>query len=111
MRPWLEEARANDRGRAAMWQATLHNQPMGRPPAGVVSFGLAVAASTRDEEVWRRVANVMMMLKGPATLYADDEIRARIGKVLAAGPPPQLPGATRAELIKAVTTAAQVPAG
>lgn len=111
MRPWLEEAKANDRGRAAMWQATLRGEPPQRPPAGVISFGLAVAASTRDEEVWRRVANVMMMLQPPTALYADDEIRARIGKVLAAGPPPQLPGASRAELVEAVINAASAPIG
>jgi 2-polyprenyl-6-methoxyphenol hydroxylase-like FAD-dependent oxidoreductase len=106
MRPWLEEAKANDRGRAALWQATLEGRPPQRPPAGVVSFGLAVAASSRDEEIWRRVANVMMMLQPPSTLYADDEVRARIGKVLAGGPPPQLPGASRPELVAAVAAAA-----
>jgi 2-polyprenyl-6-methoxyphenol hydroxylase-like FAD-dependent oxidoreductase len=109
MRPWLEEAKANDRGRAALWQATLRGEPPQRPPAGVVNFGLAVAASVRDEEVWRRVANVMMMLRPPATLYADDEVRARIGKVLAAGPPPQLPGASRAQLVEAVNRAVSAP--
>jgi 2-polyprenyl-6-methoxyphenol hydroxylase-like FAD-dependent oxidoreductase len=105
MRPWLEEAIANDRGRAAMWQATLDGQPPSRPPAGMVTFGAAVAASTRDAEVWRRVANVMMMLAPPAALYADPEIGARIGRVLSEGPPPQLPGASRAELVAAVTGA------
>jgi hypothetical protein len=105
VRPWYEEALANDRGRAGMWEATLRGQPMGRPPAGVITFGLAVAASTQDAEVWRRVANVMMMLAGPHTLYADQEIAQRIGRVLAGGPPPQLPGATRADLVAAVSAA------
>ena len=105
MRPWVEEAKANDRGRAAMWQATLNGEPPQRPPAGIVTFGLAVAASTRDEEIWRRVANVMMMLQPPAALYADDDIRARIGKALSGGPPPQLPGASRAQLVEAVAAA------
>jgi 2-polyprenyl-6-methoxyphenol hydroxylase-like FAD-dependent oxidoreductase len=105
MRPWLEEAIANDRGRAGMWEATLRGQASQRPPAGMVTFGSAVAASTKDEEVWRRVANVMMMLDQPAALYADEQIRSRIGRALAAGPPPQLPGAGRAELIAAVSGA------
>ncbi|MEV6848462.1 FAD-dependent oxidoreductase [Actinoplanes sp. NPDC051411] len=105
MRPWLEEAKANDRGRAGLWQATLEGRPPQRPPAGLVTFGLAVAAASQDEEVWRRVANVMMMLQPPSTLYADDDVRARIGKVMAGGPPPQLPGASRAELVAAVEAA------
>ena len=111
MRPWYEEAIANDRGRARLWEATLHGEPMGRPPMGVVTFGVAVAASTLDEEVWRRVANVMMMLAPPAALYADPEIAARIGKALSAGgPPPQLPGASRADLVSVVREAAGLQA-
>jgi 2-polyprenyl-6-methoxyphenol hydroxylase-like FAD-dependent oxidoreductase len=105
VRPWFEEAVANDRGRAGMWEAALHGQAPQRPPAGLVTFGLAVAASTADEVVWRRVANVMMMLAPPRALYGDDEIRERVGKVLAGGPPPQLPGASRSDLIAAVATA------
>ncbi|HEX4721460.1 MAG TPA: tryptophan 7-halogenase [Pseudonocardiaceae bacterium] len=102
VRPWYEEALANDRGRAGMWEAALHGAPMGRPPAGVVTFGVAVAASTMDADVWRRVANVMMMLAEPGALYADREIGQRIGRALASGPPPQLPGASRADLVAAV---------
>jgi 2-polyprenyl-6-methoxyphenol hydroxylase-like FAD-dependent oxidoreductase len=105
VKPWWEEAMANDRGRAAMWEATLAGRPPQRPPAGVVTFGVAVAASTRDQEIWRRIANEMMMLVPPAALYADPEIAARIGKVFAAGPPPQLPGASRDDLINAVNAA------
>ncbi|HEX5402935.1 MAG TPA: FAD-dependent monooxygenase [Pseudonocardiaceae bacterium] len=103
VRPWWKEAVANDRERAAMWEATLQSRPPQRPPSGKVTFGLAVAASTRDEEVWRRVANVMMMLKPPSALYGDDEVRDRVGRALSAGPPPQLPGANRADLLDAVT--------
>ncbi|ONI87890.1 hypothetical protein ALI144C_08110 [Actinosynnema sp. ALI-1.44] len=103
VRPWYEEAVANDRGRAALWEATVQGRQPQRPPAGVVTFGTAVAAASQDEEVWRRVANVMMMLKPPSALYADDEIRARVGKVLSGGPPPQLPGASRADLLAAVS--------
>ena len=104
--PWWEEAVANDRGRAALWEATLAGRPPQRPPAGVVTFGTAVAASTQDEVVWRRIASEMMMLVPPAALYADQEIAGRVGRVLAAGPPPQLPGATRADLRNAVAGAA-----
>jgi flavin-dependent dehydrogenase len=107
VRPWFEEAKLNDFGRAMMWEATLNGRPPQRPPAGIVTFGLAVAASIKDEEVWRRVANVMMMLKPPAALYADEDIKGRIGRVLAGGPPPQLPGATREQLVEAVTKAAE----
>jgi 2-polyprenyl-6-methoxyphenol hydroxylase-like FAD-dependent oxidoreductase len=80
MRPWWEEAVANDRGRAGLWHATLAGQAPQRPPAGMVTFGLAVAASTQDAEVWRRVANVMMMLAPPGALYADEDIRQRVGR-------------------------------
>ncbi|HUY45924.1 MAG TPA: FAD-dependent oxidoreductase [Streptosporangiaceae bacterium] len=112
LQPWWEEAVGSDRGRAGLWEAALHGRPPQRPPAGVVTFGLAVAASTQDEEVWRRVANVMMMLKPPGALYADDEIRDRVWAVLAGGPPPQLPGASRAELVTAVSdVVARQPAG
>ncbi|HEX4831660.1 MAG TPA: FAD-dependent oxidoreductase [Trebonia sp.] len=105
VRPWLEEAIANDRDRATLWEATLAGRPLGRPPAGVISFGLAVAASTQDEVIWRRIANVMMMLAEPPALYADREIGMRIGKVLSSGPPPRLPGASRADLVSAISGA------
>lgn len=107
--PWFEEARANDRGRAALWEATVRGEDPPRPPEDVVTFGLAVAASTRDEHVWRRVANVMMMLSPPSSLYADDDMRHRIGRALADGPPPQLPGADRVELRNAVAGASPEP--
>lgn len=105
MRPWFEEAVANDHGRAGLWEATLAGRPPMRPPAGVVTFGAAVAASTQDEEIWRRIANEMMMLVPPASLYADPDIAQRIGRVFAAGPPPQLPGASRADLIQSIAGA------
>ncbi|WP_040405559.1 FAD-dependent oxidoreductase [Amycolatopsis nigrescens] len=105
LRPWWEEAVMNDRGRAALWEATVNGEQPQRPPAGIVNFGMAVAASTKDQEIWRRVANVMMMLKTPDTLYADDEIKQRVGKALAGGPPPQLPGACRSDLVEVVAKA------
>lgn len=105
VRPWYEEALANDRGRAMLWEATVSGRQPQRPPAGVVTFGLAVAAASQDEEIWRRVANVMMMLRPPSALYADDEIRQRVGRVLSGGPPPQLPGASRPDLLAAITAA------
>lgn len=103
--PWLGEAIANDRGRAGMWEAVAAGQPPRMPPPGVVHFGAAVAASTKDAEVWRRVAQVMMSLVSPAELYANAEMAQRIGKALAGGPPPQLPGASRADLIAAIEAA------
>lgn len=103
--PWLGEAIANDRGRAALWEAVAAGEPPRMPPPGVVHFGAAVAASVKDAEVWRRVAQVMMSLVSPAELYANEEMARRIGQALAGGPPPQLPGATRAELIAAITGA------
>jgi hypothetical protein len=48
----------------------------------------------------------MMTLVSPAELYANEEMAQRIGKALAGGPPPQLPGASRAELVAAITDAA-----
>ncbi len=102
VRPWYAEAVTNDLGRAMLWEATLAGRPLGRPPQGVITFGAAVAASTRDPEIWRRVARTMMMLAPPSTLYADPEIAARIGRALAGGPPPELPGATRDELLAAI---------
>jgi hypothetical protein len=101
--PWLGEAIANDRGRAALWEAVAAGQPPQMPPPGVVHFGVAVAASTKDVEVWRRVAHVMMSLTSPAELYANPEMAERIGRAMAGGPPPQLPGASRAELVAAIT--------
>jgi flavin-dependent dehydrogenase len=103
--PWLGEAIANDRGRAGLWEAVAAGQRPQMPPPGVVHFGAAVAASIKDVEVWRRVAHVMMSLTSPAELYANDEMAQRIGAALAGGPPPQLPGATRAELIAALDAA------
>jgi 2-polyprenyl-6-methoxyphenol hydroxylase-like FAD-dependent oxidoreductase len=103
--PWLGEAIANDRGRAGLWEAVAAGQRPQLPPPGVVHFGAAVAASISDVEVWRRVAHVMMSLTSPAELYANEEMAGRIGAALAGGPPPQLPGATRAELIAALEAA------
>lgn len=103
--PWLGEAIANDRGRAALWEAVAAGQRPQMPPPGVVHFGAAVAASTKDAEVWRRVAQVMMSLVSPAELYANEEMAGRIGAALAGGPPPQLPGASRADLVAAIAAA------
>lgn len=107
--PWLYEAIANDRGRAGLWEAVAAGERPQMPPPGVVHFGAAVAASIKDVEVWRRVAQVMMSLVSPAELYANEEMAQRIGKALAGGPPPQLPGASRPDLIAAITAAAAPP--
>jgi 2-polyprenyl-6-methoxyphenol hydroxylase-like FAD-dependent oxidoreductase len=103
--PWLGESIANDRGRAGLWSATVAGERPQMPPPGVVTFGAVVAASTKDVEIWRRVAQVMMSLVSPAELYANDEIKERVGRALAGGPPPQLPGASRADLVAAVRAA------
>jgi 2-polyprenyl-6-methoxyphenol hydroxylase-like FAD-dependent oxidoreductase len=103
--PWLGESIANDRGRAGLWEATVAGERPQQPPPGVLTFGAVVAASTKDAEIWRRVAQVMMSLVSPAELYANDEIRERVGRALAGGPPPQLPGASRADLVAAVRAA------
>jgi 2-polyprenyl-6-methoxyphenol hydroxylase-like FAD-dependent oxidoreductase len=103
--PFLGEAIANDRGRAGLWEAVAAGQRPQMPPPGVVHFGAAVAASVKDVEVWRRVAHVMMSLTSPAELYANEEMARRIGAALAGGPPPQLPGASRAELTAALAAA------
>jgi 2-polyprenyl-6-methoxyphenol hydroxylase-like FAD-dependent oxidoreductase len=110
LRPWLADAIANDRYRAELWQATLAGQPPPTPPAGTITPGAAAAAAAKDATVWRRLLTVLMMLAPPAALYDDPEIGARIGQALADGPPPQPPGASRAELIAAVV-GAQPPAG
>ena len=102
--PWLFESIANDRGRAGLWEATVKGERPQMPPPGIVTFGTAVAAASKDVEIWRRVAQVMMSLVSPAELYANDEIRERVGRALAGGgPPPQLPGASRADLVAAVS--------
>lgn len=106
VRPWFDEARLNDLGRRALWQATVEGRRPGRPPAGVVTFGAAVAASTVDETVWRQVARTMMMLAPPASLYADPGVGERIGRALAGGPPPALPGATRDRFVAAIAAVA-----
>jgi flavin-dependent dehydrogenase len=107
--PFLGEAIANDRGRAGLWEAVAAGQQPQMPPPGVVHFGAAVAASLKDVEVWRRVAHVMMSLTSPAELYANEEMAQRIGRALAGGPPPQLPGASRAELTAALAAAVETP--
>jgi len=103
--PWLFDAMNNDRGRALLWKSTVRGTPPQQPPKGVLTFGAVVAASAVDPVVWRRVARVMMMLAPPESLYRDDEIRERVGKVLATGLPPQVTGASRAELVDAVAAA------
>jgi len=104
--PWLGESIANDRGRAGLWAATVAGERPQMPPPGVLNFGIVVAASTKDAVIWRRVAQVMMSLVPPSELYANEEIAQRVGRALAGGPPPQLPGASRADLVAAVQGAA-----
>lgn len=104
--PWFEDAVANDRGRAGLWRATLHGQRPPAPPPGVVTFGAVAAAAAVDTVVWRRLVRMMMSLDPPATVYADDEVRTRIGAALAAGSVPQPPAPTRAELVDCVSEAA-----
>lgn len=108
--PWHGEAVANDRGRAMLWRATLEGTPLGPPPPGVLTFGAVVAAAATDPVVWRRVARVMMSISPPQTLYADDEIAQRVGRALGSGSVPQLPGASRAELVRVVDEATAVAA-
>jgi hypothetical protein len=55
--------------------------------------------------IWRRVAQVMMTLVPPSELYANEEIAQRVGRALSGGPPPMLPGASREQLVAAVTEA------
>jgi 2-polyprenyl-6-methoxyphenol hydroxylase-like FAD-dependent oxidoreductase len=107
--PWHGEAVANDRGRAMMWRATLAGTPLGPPPPGVLTFGAVAAVAAVDPEVWRRVARVMMSLSPPQTLYGDPEIAARVGKALASGSVPHLPGASREDLVDLVSRAAEAP--
>jgi 2-polyprenyl-6-methoxyphenol hydroxylase-like FAD-dependent oxidoreductase len=104
--PWFQEAVQNDRGRAGLWRATLSGEQPPTPPPGVVPFGAVVQAAAVDPVVWRRLVRVMMSLDPPSTVYGDDDTRARVREALAAGPPPQMPAPTRAELVGCVTQAA-----
>jgi 2-polyprenyl-6-methoxyphenol hydroxylase-like FAD-dependent oxidoreductase len=104
-RPWLGESIGNDRGRAMLWEATVNGGAPPQPPPGVLTFGAVVAAAAKDVAIWRRVAQVMMTLVSPAELYANEEIAQRVGRALSSGPPPMLPGASREELVAAVTGA------
>jgi 2-polyprenyl-6-methoxyphenol hydroxylase-like FAD-dependent oxidoreductase len=104
--PWWQDAVHNDRARSRLWRSTVDNLALPRPPTGgPLNFGTAVAASAVDPVVWRRIARTMMMLAKPAELYEDPDIQARVGAALSRGPVPQLPGATRAELVAAVAGA------
>lgn len=106
LRPWYEEALANDAGRAGLWRATLAGRAPAAPPPGVVTFGAVAQAAATDAVVWRRLVRVMMSLDAPETVYADDEVRERVRAALAAGPPHQPPEPARAQLVDAATSAA-----
>jgi len=106
LRPWYEEAVANDAGRAGLWRATIEGRAPATPPPGVVTFGAVAQAAATDAVVWRRLVRVMMSLDAPQTVYADDEVRDRVRAALAAGPPHQPPEPGRAQLVDAVTAAA-----
>jgi 2-polyprenyl-6-methoxyphenol hydroxylase-like FAD-dependent oxidoreductase len=109
--PWFAESVQNDRGRAMLWRATVGGQPPLSPPPGVLTFGAVAAAAGSDEVVWRRLVTVMMSLAPPGTVYGDEEVRARVGAVLSAGPPPEMPAPSREELLAVVSAAALQPTG
>jgi 2-polyprenyl-6-methoxyphenol hydroxylase-like FAD-dependent oxidoreductase len=109
--PWFAEAVQNDRGRAALWRATVTGAQPQQPPPGVVTFGAVAQAAATDPVVWRRLVRVMMALDPPETVYRDDEVRERVGRALAGGGPggpgPGGPPApSRPELVDVVTGAA-----
>lgn len=101
LRPWFDEAVANDRGRAALWRATAEGAAPPRPPEGVLTFGAVAEAAATDALVWRRLVRVMMSLATPDTVYADDEVREHVAKALAGGPAFSFPGAGRDQLVAA----------
>jgi hypothetical protein len=107
LRPWLGESIGNDRGRAMLWEATVNGGAPPQPPPGVLTFGVVVAAAAKDVAIWRRVCQVMMTLVPPSELYANEEIAQRVGRALSSGPPPMLPGASREQLVAAVTEAGE----
>lgn len=107
--PWYAEARQNDNGRARLWRATLAGIVPPQPPDGMVTFGTAVEAAATDAFVWRRLVRVMMSLAGPATLYADDEVRQHIAAARASGGGFQIPGPDREELVATVADATRGP--
>jgi 2-polyprenyl-6-methoxyphenol hydroxylase-like FAD-dependent oxidoreductase len=104
--PWFAEAVQNDRGRAALWRATVAGKQPPPPPPGVVTFGAVAQAAATDPVVWRRLVRVMMALDPPETVYRDDEVRERVGQALAGGPGAHPPAPSRAELVDVVTRAA-----
>jgi 2-polyprenyl-6-methoxyphenol hydroxylase-like FAD-dependent oxidoreductase len=104
--PWWKDAVDNDRGRARLWRATVEGVTLPPPPPQApLNFGAVVAASATDATVWRKVARTMMMLAEPASLYQDPDVGMRVGRALAGGPPPSLPGASYAELVALVSAA------
>jgi 2-polyprenyl-6-methoxyphenol hydroxylase-like FAD-dependent oxidoreductase len=104
--PWFEEAVQNDRGRGGLWRATVSGVTMPPPPEHVITFGAVAEAGATDPVVWRRLVRVMMSLSTPDTVYGDEDVRARVTKALAARNGHGLPGASREQLVQAVTETA-----
>lgn len=93
--PWYQHACAEAGERIARWRAAVDGAP---PPALPVSaLRAAAGAAGRDPVVWRGVIRVLMGLRTPAEVFADESFAAR---VTSAGPPRPAPGVpTRAELL------------
>jgi hypothetical protein len=104
--PWYQQAERDDRELVGRWRATVHGE---EPPAsqpGRLPFGAVAAAGITDPVVWRRSLRVQMSLDEPDSLYANEEIRARVEKALARGDRPSAPEPSRAELVALVAAAA-----
>ncbi|MFF4813772.1 FAD-dependent oxidoreductase [Kitasatospora sp. NPDC001309] len=102
--PWYEQAAGADRLRSARWQAAVDGRPaVPVPPTGGLPSGAEIAAAARtDGTVWRGLTRMLMTLRTPAQLFADDKFLARVRQAAPAGPAPTPPPG-RDELLRRVT--------
>ncbi|WP_447002185.1 NAD(P)/FAD-dependent oxidoreductase [Saccharothrix isguenensis] len=95
--PWYLQAEEESEVRIARWQAALAGEPVPRTPT--TPLRSAAVAASRDPVVWRGVTRVLMGLRTPDEVFADEVFAARVRRATADPPAPPHRTPDRAQLL------------
>ncbi|GAC1518210.1 MAG: hypothetical protein NVS1B12_10330 [Acidimicrobiales bacterium] len=96
MRPWFDDAVAQDAARTARWAGVPYQPPPS--PAGITPADV-LAAAPYDPVVWRASMRRFNLLDDPGALFLDEAVMAATRAVMAATPPSPMTGPSRDELL------------